>query len=336
MPPAKPKPVNQENIDELAELAMVLREEQVQARIVHYKAEMETSPELDAITAQVVEQLKALQAQVAAVRAPDVRANIEDEQSRTLAMLLGRVFRPDAPSLLVEQRLKEIAKRVTRLFFESELHERISAGQQPKLRTIHHSEQALFYLLQRYQNRMRAELEMFEYANDEIRELTFDLLDKTTNDFRVSFLSRRSPELKRVLAILNEVLLDFFRNGLPKDLPRLSSEIIRESGSARHPNALGYKVLHESFPAFRQSLERRFLARLVSYVQLNLVRRLEQSQDSFREETIVFVQSPQLYTDCCSLVCDAVYDFLCNEGFLDLPIDWRAQMAMTQQAGGGQ
>jgi hypothetical protein len=179
---------------------------------------------------------------------------------------------------------------------------------------------------------MRSELEAFEYANGEIRELTLDLLDKTTNDFRVSFLSRRSPELKRVLAILNDVLLDFFRNSLPKDLEQMSGEIVRESGSAKHSASLGYKVLHESFPAFRQSLERRFLSRLVSHVQMKLVRRLEQSEDSFREETIVFVQSPQIYSDCCALVCDAVYDFLCNEGFLDLPIDWRAQMA-AQAAG---
>jgi hypothetical protein len=38
--------------------ALGLLNEQVQARIVHYKGEMETNAELDAITAQVVAQLK--------------------------------------------------------------------------------------------------------------------------------------------------------------------------------------------------------------------------------------------------------------------------------------
>ena len=47
--------------EELTLQALGLLNEQVQARIVHYKGEMETSPELDAITAQVVAQLKAMQ-----------------------------------------------------------------------------------------------------------------------------------------------------------------------------------------------------------------------------------------------------------------------------------
>ena len=49
----------------LAIQALGLLNEQVQARIVHYKSELETSPELDAITAQVVAQLKAMQAAAA-------------------------------------------------------------------------------------------------------------------------------------------------------------------------------------------------------------------------------------------------------------------------------
>jgi hypothetical protein len=317
--------VDDENINELAELAMVLREEQIQARIVHYKAEMETSPELDAITAQVVEQLKSLQRELATQKPTENKANVEREQVQTLQRLLGRIFRPDAVSVLVEQRLKNVAKRLTKLFFESELHERASANQ-AKLRTIYHAEQALFYVLQRYRNRLRAELDAFEYSDPEIKELTVDLLDKTENEFRVSFLSRRSPELKRLLAILNEVLLDFFRKGLPPELPRIAEEVIRECGSARVEAAMGYKVLHESFESFRQAFERRFLARVVGHVQHTLVKQLQQSEDAFRDETISFVQMPQVYSEICALVCDGVYDFLCNEGFLDLPIDWRSEL----------
>jgi len=331
-PSTTPRPVDEENINELAELAMVLREEQIQARIVHYKAEMETSPELDAITAQVVEQLKTLQRELASQKPVENRDNIEREQIKTLGVLLGRIFRPDAVSVLVEQRLKSVAKRLTKLFFESELHER-TASNQNKSRTIYHAEQALFYVLQRYRNRLRADLDSFEYTDPEIKELTVDLLDKTENDFRVSFLSRRSPELKRLLAILNEVLLDFFRSGLPPDLTRIAEEVVKESGSARAQSAMGYKVLHESFGPFRQALERRFLSRLVSHVQHKLVKTLQQSEDAFRDETIAFVQMPQMYTETCAMICDGVYEFLCNEGFLDLPIDWRADHH-GQQSGG--
>ena len=188
-------------------------------------------------------------------------------------------------------------------------------------------------MLQRYRNRLRADLDGFEYADEEIKELTVDLLDKTENEFRVSFLSRRSPELKRLLAILNEVLLDFFKSGLPPDLPRIAEEVVRECGSAQLPTAMGYKVLHESFGPFRHSFERRFLSRLVSHVQHKLVKTLQQSEDSFRDETISFVQMPQVYSDICTLVCDCVYDFLCNEGFLDLPLDWRSEL-QTQSIGG--
>lgn len=331
-PSTAPRPVDDENINELAELAMVLREEQIQARIVHYKAEMETSPELDAITAQVVEQLKSMQRELSAHKPVENRDNVEQEQIRTLTLLLGRIFRPDAVSVLVEQRMKNVAKRLTKLFFESELHDRVAASQS-KSRTIYHAEQALFYVLQRYRNRLRADLDAFDYSDPEIKELTIDLLDKTENEFRVSFLSRRSPELKRLLAILNEVLLDFFSHGLPPDLPRIAEEVVRESGSARLPAAMGYKVLHESFGPFRQSLERRFLSRLVSHVQHKLVKTLQQSEDAFRDETISFVQMPQVYSDICALVCDGVYDFLCNEGFLDLPIDWRAELPVRSVGG---
>ena len=46
--------ISQASKDAIAESALGLLEEQVQARIVHYKAELETHPELDAITAQVL------------------------------------------------------------------------------------------------------------------------------------------------------------------------------------------------------------------------------------------------------------------------------------------
>ena len=49
----------------LADVALVLRDEQLEAKIDHYKAEPQTSPELDMITAQVVAELMEMQRAVA-------------------------------------------------------------------------------------------------------------------------------------------------------------------------------------------------------------------------------------------------------------------------------
>jgi hypothetical protein len=324
--PTKPKEVNEEQIDELAEMAMVLREEQVQARIIHYKGEMETNAELDAITAQVVEQLKALQTKVASEKSSSsTLENVEQDQQRSMRKLVGRLFRPEAPSVLVQRELKEISRRFSRLFFEAELHERLVGSEtEARLKTIQHAEQGLYYVLRRYEHRLRAELEGFNYVDEEIKERTFEMLANFTNDMRVSFLSRRSPELKRLVALLQESLLDFFCNGLPPRLDRLATEVIIESGSAHVQNAVGYKIMTESFPRFRVAFERRFLTWLVMHVQGQLVEKLRATGEHFGDDAIAFVQAPHIYTDICSLICDSVYDFLCNEGFLDLPIDWRS------------
>src|SRR5512132_2017598 len=64
--PAQGENASQAIKDQICEMALGLLEEQVQARIVHYKADLETNPELDAITAEVVAQLKEIQAQSSA------------------------------------------------------------------------------------------------------------------------------------------------------------------------------------------------------------------------------------------------------------------------------
>ncbi|HEU4405844.1 MAG TPA: hypothetical protein VFS43_11310 [Polyangiaceae bacterium] len=310
---------------ELASLAMLLREEQIQARIVHYKAELDTSPELDAITARVVEQVRQLQAHASQERrAPWSAEVIASEQAEGLASLLGRVFRKGAPSVLVEHNMKNVARRLTRMFFESELAERLD-DDRSRGRLMRDPEQALYFLLKRYENRMLAELEGFTFTDEDVRRKTLEALQEMTNGFRVSFLSRRSPELKRLISSLQEVLLEFLQSALPAALPEFSAEVVELSGSAREPEALGYKVPHTAFPEFRHAFERRFLERLVKYVQPNLAHRMATAEVSFRDETVAFAQSPRLYSDVCSLFCDAVYDFLCNEGFLDLPADWRSK-----------
>jgi hypothetical protein len=34
----------------------------------------------------------------------------------------------------------------------------------------------------------------------------------------------------------------------------------------------------------------------------------------------------RIFTDVCDLVCEAVYDYLHNDGSLDLPADWRKRL----------
>src|SRR4051812_8094184 len=229
----------------LASQALGLLNEQVQARIVHYKGELETSPELDAITAQVVAELKAMQAaaskELAQQQSPEQR---EEQQQRAFVALLTREF--SGQSQYTTRILKPIGRRVAKLFFESELHEK-SKGDKEKV--IHHAEQGVYYVLSRYKNRLRAELEGFEYVTPEIRQSTLELLAKMERDLQVGFLSRRSPELNRVMNIYTSVIADFLQKHLPPRLEQMAKLTIRVAKTARQPNSIGYKVLAESFAA---------------------------------------------------------------------------------------
>src|SRR5690606_27005057 len=129
-------------------------------------------PELDAVTAQVVEQLKAMQAAVQVE--PGERESteaIEEQQIAILTRLLQRVFGKDESSSLVTQHLNRIGRRVAKLFFESELHEKTRGD---KEKTIYHAEQGVYYVLSRYKNRIAAELDGFDYVDDDIKQLTLE------------------------------------------------------------------------------------------------------------------------------------------------------------------
>lgn len=332
MRPAAPPPkmgegASQALKDDITEMALGLLEEQVQARIVHYKADLETNPELDAITAGVVAQLKELQTNAAqqASQRPVDRDQIRLEHEKILGSLLERVFRPGAPSLLVERRLKEIHRRLARLFFQSELHERTRA-QDGAAKVIQHGEQALYYLLVRYENRLKNELGGFDYASDEIKERSFALLAKFAKDMQDAFLSRRSSELKRIVAVFNGVLLDFLTKEIAKSSAALAHEVIQQSGSFEG-RAFSYKVASDAFGRFRGAFERRFMVRLVGFAEDELVRRLADTAGEVRNETLAFITDPQLFSMICGELCDGLYEFFCNEGFLDLPADWRRATA---------
>ncbi len=318
----------------LADIALALRDEQLQARIVHYKAELETSPELDAVTAQVVAELKAMQAahggSSPSIRSPAVdRGQTEIELISAFKTELGKIFREGRVSNAIGRKIAEGAKRFARLFFESELAERIrgSSGEQ---KTMRFGAQALFHVLSRNESFLTRQLEAFEYASPDDLADAKGRLAAMTKDLRNEFLSNTTPELNALVKYLNQVLTQFFSVELPPAVGELAWEVVKEGrlvdGDASQPPG-GYKITSAVFPRFRATFERKFLHRLVSYVEDGMLAHVREKGSEFRAETLKFVADPRIFTEVCDLICDAVYDALYNDGFLDLPADWRARLS---------
>ena len=312
----------------LADIAMQLRDEQLEARVVHYKAELATSPELDAITAQVVAELQLLQKSTASAiaAAPDTtpadRAQLEIELTLNLKQMLARLFRPDKISSILQRKLSEISKRFARLFFESELHEKLAGGGDD-VRAMRYPDQALYHLFARLEPDLMKQLDGFEYVSLNVNQDSKDMLGSWIKELRNEFLGRNTPELNALVKMLNQVLTRFFVEELPPRNGELAWEVVKEAQLGQVKVRAGYKVSAEAFPRFRKAFETRFLQRLVTYAADEMLKRLRASEGNFRSETIRFVADPLIYSDICELVCDAVYDYLYNEGFLDLPSDWK-------------
>jgi hypothetical protein len=328
-PTSSPRPLSDGQKEALTIQALGLLNEQVQARIVHYKSELRTSPELDAITAQVVSQLEAMQAAAAAAPAPPTPPEVlEEQQTRVLAQLLPRFF--GARTQFATRILKPIGKKVARLFFESELSHK---NRTEKDRRILHPEQGLHYVLSRYKHRLRAELDGFDYASPELRLATLEMLAKYERDLQVAFLSRRSPELNRVMTIYTAVLGEFLQKNLPPRLEQMGKLALRVSKSARRPSSVGHKVQADAFSDFRAEWERLFMQQMVFFCGDELLERLTQhaeAGDAFQDATVKFFTDPHIFSETCAVICEALYDFLCVEGFLDLPVDWRASMSARE------
>ncbi len=314
----------------LAEIAMQLRDEQLQARVIHYKGELETSPELDAVTAQVIAELKMLQGagRAAPAKPESDRSQVEIDLIATLKGMLTKVFAQDRVAVVVQRKLGEVSKRFARLFFESELHEKIR-GSETQLKTMRFGEQALYHVMSRNEERLLRELEGFEFATPEVKEDARDALQNWVKELRNEFLGRTTPELNALVRILNEVLTLFFTQELPPVAGELAWEVVKEAKLADEAMRGGYKVPAESFVRFRKTFERRFLQRLVPFAADGMLKRVHASEGKFRVETLRFVADPHIFSDVCELICEATYDFLYNEGFLDLPADWRARLTAT-------
>jgi len=65
------------------------------------------------------------------------------------------------------------------------------------------------------------------------------------------------------------------------------------------------------------------MQRWVSFAAERFVARLNAEQEPFMEETLAFLTDPHLYSETSVVLCEASYDFPCQEGYLDLSLDWR-------------
>ena len=304
---------------ELAFTALGLMNEQLQARIVHYKAELETSPELDAVTAQVVAQLRLMQSKAGSAETRLDPAELETRQIASFRGLLARLFSAESP--FFGRVVTPVGRRVAKLFFESELHERTKGDNKGK--TIHLAEQGIFYVLKRYERRLLAELEGFEYVTADVQHTTVELLKKIQHDLKVTFLSRRSPELTGVMGIYTTVLSEFLQSHLPPRIDEMAELTILAARTAHHPDSLAYKIRAEFFPEFRREWERLFVEQMVFFCGDALLSEIERSGGEFREETVKFFTDPHMFSEACEVLCEEIYEFLCLEGFIDLPLDFR-------------
>ncbi len=315
----------------LADIAMKLRDEQLDAKIVHYKADLETNSELDAITAGVVAELQALKQahgrDVPSVAPPAIdKSQVEIELIQSFKVLLGRLFQADKLSPILERKMGEVSKRFARHFFESVLHEKIR-GSATELKQMQFVEQAMYHVFARNEEYLQRQLESFDFPDPEVLSDAKAKLEGMLKELRNGYLSRTTPELNALVKVLNEVLVRFFTAELPQSTGEMAWEVVKEARLADAKVRAGYKISADAFPRFRQAFERRFLQRLVGFAEDEMLKRVRSGENKFRIDTIHFVADPQIFTDVCELVCDAVYDFLYNDGFLDLPADWRARLA---------
>jgi hypothetical protein len=318
----------------LADVALALRDEQLEAKVVHYRAELATNSELDAITDRVIADLREMQGikrsqtQPPRDSSPEVdRAALEIELIQSLKEHLQRLFRPNKMASVLERKLGEVGKRFARLFFESELHDKLR-GSPTELKKMRFSEQALYIVLSRHEPLMLKELDGLNYAGNDAQSRAKEKLQDFVRDVRNAFLAKTTPELNALLKVLNDLLRIFIEREMPAAVGELAWEVVKEAKLAERTTlGAGYKVTASAFPAFRTAFERGFLQRLVTSAADEMLDRARESATPFRQETIRFVADPQIFTDVCELVCDAVHDHLYNDGFLDLPGDWRARLA---------
>ncbi len=319
VPPART--TNTQILIDAASSAARLRDEQLQARVRYYNQDMDTNAELDAITAQVVEELRAL-GRVVGETKPVTRpaADVEIELIQELRTCLEKLFTGTRKKLLTKK-IEEVQRRITQLFFNSELYARLAESSKD-IPAATWPEQVLYFALKRQEATIESEIDALPVSDPAVRQRAHDALDQYLKHLTTEFLSKTTPELERLLAIYKEALTKFFAVTFPAELGDFAWEVIKKS-KVGHGTDLGYKITAERFQAFRETFDRKFLEHLVLNVQEPIAKRAAAEAGNFREATRDFVADPHIHAEICGVINDALYDYLHGEGFLDLPTDWK-------------
>jgi len=310
---------------ELAAKAMGLRNEQVTARVIYYGADQATSPELDAVTEAVVAQLMQFQAAFRQQEAP------KEFDHQEMEILTIQALRDALESLFgarrehfLRFRTQEVSRRVTKLFFESELGARIERGtKRPKV--IRWPVQGVYYALAPHLSVIEQALAGLKYASGDVQSAALDRLRTIVKDLRMEFLRQTTKDLEVVLKIIGTALASFFQDVLVPGLGDMAWRVIRESRVVENSDGRP-QILETAFQQFRTTFDRVFLDMLVDAMRDRVEEQLADKSIKLGDDAVDFLAAPDVYMEICSIVCDSVYDYLHSEGFLDLPADWRAHL----------
>ncbi len=307
---------------QLAQAAMRLRDEQLRASIVYVDPTVETNAELDAITARVVNELRALQQAGRNAAAPSDPQQLEIELIRTLREVLEKMVSARREAF-IRHKIERIQRRVVNLYIASEVR---PSDSQIFRSTYRHPDDALLAAYRRHHEDIIADLRAMQYSGDDIMQGAVTRLQKFHKKLAADVFARSKPELERLLAVYRDVLLVFLMRDFRETLGEFAWEVIRESRVA-HGHVLDYKITENQFPRFREVFEAKFMERLLSSIQAPLAERLDTEAEGWREETVRFAADARIYAEICAVMCNAVYDYLHSEGFLDLPVDWQQQLS---------
>ena len=310
----------------IAAAAMRLRDEQLRAEVVYFNASQPTNAELDAITAQVVEEIRALQnfgidVQSAANPEGASPEKVKEELISSLGALLEKMVSPERERFM-RLKLQSIQRRVTQLFFSSESRD------MPIRRAdevFEHYDEALLVALKRVEGEVRSTLDELSYSNPNTKKAAVKQFERWQKSMLSDVLSRSKPDLERLLQAFNDVTTEFLIQTFREHAGSFARSVISES-IAGQADGFSYKIQKTTFPAFRQTFEAKFLPMLLEGVQAPLLARLQDATSEFRAQTLHFASEPRVYAEICDVMCSLAYEFLHGEGFLDLPGEWMKQL----------
>ncbi len=301
---------------------MRLRDEQLRARVVFFEPDQETNAELDAITARVIADLQQLQQVGLQETKPIDPQAAEIELIAHLRKLMEKMISPRRETFVLHK-IEQIQRRIAKLFIASFIHADAGEGQSRERRVFRHGDEALVHVLRVHESVLVGELDTLRYGDERVKNVAIEQLRKFQRKLINEQLTRSKPDLERILAIYRDVLSDFFLKYFPVSIGEMCWEVVRES-QVVYMDAFSYKIGEMSFPAFRAVFERKFLDHLLSALQEPLADRLSTDPGgNFREETLHFAADPRVYAEICAVSCNAFYEYLHGEGFLDLPVTWQ-------------